>query len=111
MKIHELAALAARNAAEPEENTDLDFPYDDSDEDDTEANLTEALIQLENCWAVLDGLVEHFNAPRARMTKYLRREVARAALDSCNILLQYNMAEIHPTPTSLSTSTSLSGED
>lgn len=111
MKIHELAAAAKLAAASDTLPDDFEYP-EDSDEQE---NLTEALLQLENCWALLDALDEHFRSPRARMNKYLRREISRVTTDSCNILLQYNMAELHEedllSKIIESTSTSLTGEE
>lgn len=94
MKIHELAALCSQKAkVEAGEEVDPEYPEDDNVEE--EQNLTEALLQLENAWALLDALTDHFKAPRARMNKYLRREIARVATQTFSLLQQYDMAEIH----------------
>lgn len=100
MKIHELAAACKAQANAEKEGDDLEFPFD-ADEEEGEANLTEALLQLEACWSLLDGLGEHFKSPRAKMNTFLRREIARVATDTANLLIQYNMTDLHEEDTDI----------
>lgn len=113
MKIHELARVAKPPSAGAEAEQD-DLYEEEEEEDETQANLTEALLQLENCWALLDALDDHFTVPKAKITKFLKREISKAANDSCNLLLQYNMAEINPATSIIDLNTSscnLTGEE
>jgi hypothetical protein len=95
MKIHELAALCSQKAKAEQEGEEVDPEYPEDDNVEEEQNLTEALLQLENAWALLDALTDHFSVPKARMNKYLKREIARVATQTFSLLQQYDMAEIH----------------
>lgn len=87
MKIDELqriCTLKPPGATEPEEEFEgTDEEYD---------QLSAILSQLENCWSLIDALSEHFKNPKAKMTAYFRRELARVSTDSANTLLEYNMS-------------------
>lgn len=90
MKVDELRALCLKQAEAPQED-DEEYPEDTGDDTD---DLSEALIQLDNAWALLDGLADHFSVPRARMNKYLLREIIRVAGENLALLSQYDMEEI-----------------
>lgn len=95
MKIEELNTLLAAKKASPkppdDEGPELDY-Y--PEEDDASDNLTEALLQLEECWSFLDGLCDHFKSPRALMTPFMRRELTKVTANAVALLLQYNMKEL-----------------
>lgn len=90
MKIDELDALCASSKIPPD-CLDCDEEYEEEGEESIDDQLTNALIQLEAAWSLIDALGDHFKNPRNKMTNYLRREMTRVGADAANLLLEYNM--------------------
>ncbi len=85
MKMHELAAVCRASADEAD-----DTEYVEDERDDA---LTNTLGQLENCWALINALEDHFNTPKARMTAYFKRELARVGGEAAAHLIDYEILE------------------
>ena len=71
------------NELKEEENEGEEF---EEEEDNTEAELNEALILLEDCKALLDGIVEE-----RRSSIYMQREAGKLAKEVQDLLVQYEV--------------------
>lgn len=89
-----LADLAVQLKKEVEEDTcplngDI---FDDEEEDETAANLSEALGILEDAHALLDALLDPQLNPKGKINPYFKREITRVRKDAIDLLIQYDFS-------------------
>ena len=69
-----------------EESDEFDEAEDDTDEEELREDLMNALLLLDDCRALLEGLTEPKDG---RLTLYLRRQIKKVAQETFVYLNQY----------------------
>lgn len=90
MKVEDIIRHS-RAQAEAPPNCEDDFCSGGEDEEEDEVSTL--VGQLEDCWFLLDALVDHFKNPKARMTAYYKREIERIATETASTICDYNITE------------------